>query len=288
MLIRRLRPALLGALAAVALGGAASAQPAETFDARASYADVVARSKVDPNYVVRMRQRFQFPGEPLPANAATLDELLKTGDHEGMFETLQAGFRNKDALQYLNWEREKVFDGGPLIVAVAYARDLWGMAEAAQEEPLRETALSMALYARALVEIEGLRCGDPAAPPYRQAQLDRVLAPIWAYGRKAPEVVRQRALFVAANTELMTAELRKADEYLCLGPPKDDLTEIFQGLEALGDKPAPLARRQDDLGTTYVVPRAPPKMRAPTEFRPRQEAARKRLVDLLETQLRKG
>ena len=283
----RLRALLVGVVA-VASAGLAAAQPAPPVDARAAHAQARARIKADPNYAAVMRQRFSFPQDPLPADAAKLDALLAAGDEEAVIEAVTAGLHSPDGAKYLNWERRKVFEGGPLIAAVLYTRDLWGIAEVQSDAALRETALSMAIYARTLVEVDGLRCANPEAQPFRRQQLSEILEPVWRFGAKAPEDLRQRALMVGLNTELITAPVRKPDNLLCQGPVKNDLAEIIEGLDALGDKPAPLAKEQHHLGKTYLVPRAPAKFRPETEWLGRREEVRDRLPDVLAAIVRNG
>lgn len=278
------------AAAALLAASSAAAAPAEAFDARLRFGAVLAQDAVDPDYRARLRERFMFRDDPLPPDQPELDRLLRADEHEEMLALLRKGFASNAPL-YLNWERRAVFEGGPLLTTILYAQDLWGLSEHAPEATgaqLKETALIMALYAYAQTEVEGERCADPKAGADRRRQLDELLAPIWAWGRQAPAALREQAKFMALTTEFITAPVRRNDVVLCQGAKKDEMTEITEGLAALGDKTPKLAKEQKGLGTTYVVPRPPAKFRPESEYRPRQELVRRQLADALDRQLPKG
>ena len=242
----------------------------------------------DPNLKAKTRAAGAMAAQPMPANKVALDRYLAEGQFEPLAMELSRGTTADEVERIMNWERAKVFEGGPLFLVVAYTRHLWLMSNNLPpplREGLREGALSMALYGRALIEIDGLRCAEPDAASSRRKQHIAVHQGLWEYAAQATPATRERAKFAAVMTEYVTAPVRRNDTLLCQGETTGDLSEIAEGLAAQQGRPLEKAPVQDHFGTTYLVPRAPPKFLPEADWRPRQDEVRARLPSILSQQL---
>jgi hypothetical protein len=283
----------------LATAGAASAQtPSQPpvppqVDPRAAYADALKRIQADPKSREGARAFLAPPNAPMPPNAARLDELLKTKAYQELFGALTSANGYDLVNLNLNWEQRKLFDGAGLIVTIAYVNDLWRMGQALKAQggdQLLQSAVAFSLYAEALAEVDGPRCADAAAPAFRRKQLFEQRPELWAYAARLPKSARDNITAVSLAYEAMTSPVRENDEVLCQGPTTGSMAEMLEGLVALakdGKQPKQV-NRSDVIGKSYEIPRAPPKFLTEAEWKPRQEAARQHLADLLIETVTKG
>ncbi|WP_018267661.1 hypothetical protein [Methylosinus sp. LW4] len=108
------------------------------------------------------------PSPELPANTADLNGLLYMKDWNG----LGAALRDADQtpvtrVKAMNWLQRRVLRGAEYFVVYAYMRELWTVGTVSQSEGMRQTAGAMALYAYALIAIDGAKCQDLTAPGNR-------------------------------------------------------------------------------------------------------------------------
>ncbi|WP_372786027.1 hypothetical protein [Phenylobacterium sp.] len=284
-------------LLTLAVAAAATAQtppPAPPqMDPKALYAGALKRAQTDPKSRESARAYLAAQDAPMPPNAARLDELLQAKDYQNLFSALTSANAYEAVNLDLNWEQRKLFDGAGLIMALAYVNDLWRMGQAMKAQggdQLLQSAVAFSLYADALVEVDGARCADAAAPAFRRKQLFEQRPEVWAYAARLPKAARDNITAVSLGYEALTSPVRRDDEVLCQGPTTGSMAEMADGLVALakeGKQPKQVSR-PDVIGKSYEVPRAPPKFLAPAEWKPRQAAARERLADLLIETVAKG
>ena len=283
-------------MAVFAVGAAATghvaAQPAMP-EPRPFYADISQRMATDPKGTRDQMRAVLAPADtPMPKNVAELDSLLAKKDYEALLATLSKVNDGDTVLLDLNWERMRMFDGAGILVGHAYVNDLWrlGTAMGARGGELRDAALAFDLYLDAVIQIDGVRCADPAAAPFRLKQLTDNQPVMWAQATKLSKADRDRTLVVALSFEALTAPVRQNDEVLCQGQTTGSMVEMIEGLGQLAKegKQPKAVDRPGFPGQSYEVPRAPPHFLPPEQWRPKQEPIRAGIVDALDAAMKRG
>ena len=231
----------------------------------------------DPAHERLRHLMAETPQMTMPANRADLDRWLATRDYKSLQASL-AGVRDASAIGLdLNWERARLYDGQGLLLALAYAHDLWrlGVATPGQAgDELKQTAAAFTLYGVELIILDGPSCADESAPGHHLDQIAFGFAPILRYAGGLPPADRARIVQVAVAVEQGTASVRGPDDVLCGG----GMAEIKAGLAAQGNKPMPqVPNAPGTFGKTYVVPTAPgykTEFRDPSVWEPKQAEAR--------------
>ena len=113
---------------------------------------------------------------------------------------------------------------------------------------------------------------------------------VWAYAAHLPKAARDNIAAVTLGYEAITSPVRKNDEVLCQGPTTGSMTEMLEGMVAMAEagKQPKQVSRSDVIGKSYEIERAPSKFLAEAEWKPRQDAARQHLADLLVETLARG
>jgi hypothetical protein len=264
----------------------AFAQPGNPAEARANAANdgleaELARKKASPDFIASLRKSFGGASAPMPSQRPLLDRLLTEGNYADLRVELDKAKTIDDVALNMNWERMQVYSGAPIIVAMLYANDAWRsglVLPTSRREGLQGTALMMELYVYALLEVDGTRCADPAGPASRLAQHRIVNADVWRFAAGAPHA-RELAKVLAVYSELATADLRQNDQTICEGVQRDDIDEMAKDLLALGDKPLQPTVKG---GSTYIVPRRPASFRDPADWKPKADAIRAKLPEMMD------
>ena len=222
----------------------------------------------------------------LPADQAKLEAMLKGRQYGDLFQHLQNVDDYDAVTRDLNWERKAIFEGQGILISLSYMNDLWRVGEAMkskQGDELKQTAVAMALYTYALIQIDGLRCTDRAAVARREAQLFTDHPHVWKYAAGLSTPDRLRTEMVALVFEAGTSPARMNDDVLCTGPNDGSMLQLMEGMVALqGKMPEPTVGKPGTVGKTIEIPRAPPGFRPADQWATEQDAVRTRLPDMLD------
>jgi hypothetical protein len=267
------------------LGARAQAPP--PLNAKAIYAETLKRVKDDPQARDGPRTTFAPANAPMPAAKAKLDQLLADEDDEGLLKVLQETSSFEEVSKDLNWERQQIYDGAGIVVSHAYIRDLWRVAEAEKGEAgasLKQSAVAFAVYAVAVTKVDGVRCADSAAAPYRAQQLLQDYPFIWTYGAGLKKPERDNIVAIGLVLEALTSPVRKNDNLLCLGARTGSMVEMIEGMAAMAKagKAPQEVEKPGVIGKSYEITRAPPTFLPPEQWQSKQDALRTPLPDLFE------
>jgi hypothetical protein len=227
------------------------------------------------------RDQPQAPASTLPSDHA-LDAILATRDWDGLAAALSQPPDAASMPRALNWLQAKVNDGAGFMIALSYTRDLWMAGNAMKvTDPLKDlrvTAGMMALYAYALLVVDGTKCEDSSAPGRRADQLFEYNPETFEFLRNQSAELKSKLVDIAIALEKKTAPLRKDDEVICRG----GLAEIQAGLEhgAQVEVPGTSGRHGKTIDVT-APPGWKPKLVPPSTYIPLQETARASLRENL-------
>jgi hypothetical protein len=159
-------------------------------------------------------------GRAMPNDVVLLDAMAARGDERGLTRRLKPVRDPRILALDINWERSRVYRGAGLLVAIAFAEDLWRAAalpdaSPAEADGLRRSAASAALYAFTLIAMDGLGCGDVSAPSHRGGAVASQLRPILRYAATLPEADRGSVIGEAVTFESVTAPSRTPDPLVC-------------------------------------------------------------------------
>ncbi|BBU60932.1 hypothetical protein MSC49_08670 [Methylosinus sp. C49] len=196
---------------------------------------------------------------------------------------LGAALRNADPspaarAKVLNWLQRKVVGGAEYFVVYAYMRELWNVGTTTQLEVARRAAGTMALYAYALISIDGAKCQDQTAPGNRMTQLLSLNPSTFSFVKSQPAETRAEMIDMAIAAEKHTSSARRDDDLICRG----GLEEYKAALE--GGTQTEVPNSTGHFGKTFqVAPPADwkPKFAPPEVYRPKQEIARNAMREAL-------
>lgn len=165
----------------------------------------------------------------MPPNVVALNMASDGFDYGRVRQLLSAPGVTLDAL--LNWSKVAAYRGGGFAIASFYATDLWQAATAydtaASQQPaqaerlarqartLKEMSVSMALYALAVVEQDGLRCADAQSWRKHVEDMETTFRPQFALARSMTPEVRSQHVKNALALEWTTRTVRGRDTWLC-------------------------------------------------------------------------
>lgn len=165
----------------------------------------------------------------MPPNVVELNLASDGYDYGRVRQLLGAPGVTLDAL--LNWSKVAAYRGGGYAIAVFYASDLWQAASAydtaasrqpaqaerlaRQAQTLKEMSVSMALYALAVVEQDGLRCADAQAWRKHVQDVETAFQPQFVMARSMTPEARDQHVKNALALERTTREVRGRDKWLC-------------------------------------------------------------------------
>ena len=166
-------------------------------------------------------------------------------------------------------------NGGGFFLALHFARNFWDTASPLNiEDPAKDpriTAGLYALYAFALIVIDGARCEDRSAPDNRISQLLTDQAANLAFLKQRKPDLKAIIVNNAIALERKTAPLRKDDDLVCRG----GIEEMKASLEKGTKQDVP--NTTGHYGKTIAVTPPPdwaPKFVGPEVYLPMQERAR--------------
>lgn len=207
-----------------------------------------ASAVLSPPSQEQIRKALSVQNTPMPADKAALDEMVAKEDWAGLNKRLQAALTVQD----LDWEKDKVVNGGNVLLGMHYVNTLWrisGAVKPIDRDPLRQSAVAFALYDLAVAMVDGARCEDATAPSHRLEQFAALWAEVLKYGRSMPDNAKNAARTVSVKLEWATAPVRANDPVLCAG----GLAQMQAGIAAGTAKEVPTP--PGGLGKTYEVAR---------------------------------
>jgi hypothetical protein len=219
------------------------------------------------------------PSPELPANAADLNGLLYMKDWNGLGAALKDADQTPvTRVKAMNWLQRRVLRGAEYFVVYAYMRELWTVGTVSQSEGMRQTAGAMALYAYALIAIDGAKCQDQTAPGNRMTQLLGLNPSTFSFVKSQPAETKAKMIDLAITIENRTSSARRDDDLLCRG----GLEEYKAAFE--GGTQTEVPNSTGHFGKTFQVePPADwkPKFAPPEVYRPKQEIARNAMREAL-------
>jgi hypothetical protein len=225
----------------------------------------------------------QQPQPFLPRDAATdarLDPLFAARDWKSLEALLTRPADLEVMAKNLNWMKRHAYEDGNFFVAIMYTSNLWALSQASSEyADLGQTAALFALYAIALVRVDGAVCEDKSGPQRRLDQIMSWFDPVLKASRTLPD--NRKMVFAVSATTLERVTSRKRtekDESLCAG----GLSELSAGLSSgtavtIGPQPG-------QAGNTVVVTPPPgwkPAFVPEESYKAEQAAIRKDLTQSL-------
>jgi len=246
---------------------------------------VMAPTEDAAHLQARLSAHWAMPGQPMPADQAELDQMVKEKRFVDLTKRLQSANTIDTVHLDLNWEQARLFDGAGFIIALGYMHDLWreGISlPPPNGDQLKRSAGAMMLYTLALIEIDGPQCGDRTAPGHRMDQLAQQGQPIFAFVKTLPRDERMKLGAAALTVEAATAPVRGQDDVLC----RDGMEEMNANLKAWGDKPLPTipCPPGGSVGVCRGVPEDPnyrPQFLSPAAWKPKQAQMRSQMPGLL-------
>ena len=152
---------------------------------------------------------------PAPAPAATeaksaeLDALLQKKDYLGLQNRLLAPKDRTELKTFLDWGRDRWFQGSSAAVPFAHSRLLWSVSESDPRlAGLKISAASALIYVLAVVRIDGTRCGDRTAPSDRFIKIASAGRELLAFAAAASPEDRADLITLVELVERKTAAVR--------------------------------------------------------------------------------
>lgn len=159
---------------------------------------------------------------PTPANDAVraeLDGLLQKKDYLELQRRVLEPRTREELSAFLDWGRERWFEGNSAAVPFIHSRLLWSVASSNPRlADLKMTAASALLYVLEVVRIDGARCGDRTAPNDRFFKIARAGRELLAFAAAASPDDREQMISLAELAERNTAVVRdeKGDvDFVC-------------------------------------------------------------------------
>jgi hypothetical protein len=194
---------------------------------------------------------------PLSPDVAALraeaDALLKKRDYVGLQNRVLAPRSQTEVQAFLDWGRDRWFEGNSAAVPFVHGRLLWSAAgDDARLAGLKDSAVGSLLYVLAVVRIDGTRCGDRTAPIDRYVKIVSAGREMLQYAATAGPEDRDQMITLAELVERRTAAVRdeKGDiDFVCRFGMEETTYNLRHGsARELPNKPGQIGRQVELSG----------------------------------------